>query len=76
MLLTLLSLTRQDALHMALVVLKGLYLCFKRYHVRGKSKITKKGKIKFATSKQKMVSYDRSLIIGGPKEDGNIGRIS
>ena len=44
--------------------------------VGGKYKITKKGKIKFATSEQKMVSYDRSLIIGGQKEDGNIGRVS
>jgi hypothetical protein len=44
--------------------------------VGGKSKITEKGEIKFATSEGNVVSYDRSLIIGGPKEDGNIGRIS
>jgi hypothetical protein len=45
-------------------------------NVRGGYKIPKKGGIKFPTSCGNMVSYGGKTIIGGPKEDDNIGRIS
>jgi len=44
--------------------------------VRGRCKIPKKGKIKFPTSEENMFSYDRNSIIGGSKEDDNVGRVS
>jgi len=47
-----------------------------RNSVRGGDKIPKKGGIKFPTSCGNMVSYDGKTIIGGPKEDENIGRVS
>jgi hypothetical protein len=44
-----------------------------RLSVRGGYKIPKKGGIKFPTSCGNMVSYDGKTVIGGPKEDDNIG---
>jgi hypothetical protein len=44
--------------------------------VGGRCKIPKKGKIKFPTSEENMFSYDRNSIVGGSKEDDNIGPIS
>lgn len=41
--------------------------------VAGGFKIPKKGGIKFPTSKENVVSYNGKTIIGGQKEDGNIG---
>ena len=52
------------------------FSCAPSLAVGGQYKIAKKGQIEFATSEKNMVSCDGSLIIGGRKEDGDIGRIS
>lgn len=43
------------------------------WDVRGGFRLPKKGEIEFLTSEENVVSYGENSVIGGQKEDGNVG---